>query len=333
MAQQRFPQTAHDQAALLFALAGTLGLVSELFLREGSVRAASVALNLGGVACATVVRAAPWSTWPAWATLTLVPVGFGLLAVGQRVAPGAPSVYGVWFVVVFAWIGFWHAPRTALAFAPLGALAYVGPFIGVPSTPTGAISSVVIGIPAGAILGEVLAAKMQTIHRTQAALLEARTLLERANLTDDLTGIGNRRRANALVDSLQPGDGVLLLDLDHFKAVNDTMGHAEGDRVLTEVGTFLRNAVRDDDMVARFGGEEFLVVLRGGGYDLHDVSTRLVAGWRELDLPVTLSAGGAIHQIGRGPSDTLRAADAALYAAKDGGRDRAALEASGIVVP
>jgi diguanylate cyclase (GGDEF)-like protein len=332
MALQRYPQSANDQAALLFAVAGSLGLVSELFLREGSIRVASAALNLSGLACAAVVRAAPWARWSSSATLALVPVGFGLLAVGQRVAPGAPSVYGVWFVVVFAWVGFWHAPRTALALAPLGALAYVGPFVGVPTTPTGAISSVAIAIPAGAILGEVLAAKMQTIRRTEAALVEARTLLERANLTDDLTGVGNRRRANALLDSLEPGDGVVLMDLDHFKVVNDTMGHAEGDRVLTQMGEYLRSAVRDVDTVARFGGEEFLVVLRQAGQDAHEVSMRLVEGWRELGPAVTLSAGAAVHRAGRGPSDTFRAADTALYAAKTGGRDRAALEPVGVVV-
>ena len=145
------------------------------------------------------------------------------------------------------------------------AVAYVAPFIGVPWTPTDAIASVAIAIPAGVILGEVVASKMAAIHRTQDDLIEARTLLERANLTDDLTGVGNRRRANLLLESMRPGDGLLLLDLDHFKRVNDSRGHAEGDRILSTLGEYLRSAVREADTVARFGGEEFIVLLRGAG--------------------------------------------------------------------
>jgi diguanylate cyclase len=258
----------------------------------------------------------------------VVPLALALIVTGGRLAPGAPTVYAVWFVVIFAWIGFWHAPRTALAFAPLGAAAFVAPFVGVPETPRGAITSVAIVIPAAVILAEVLATKMATIHRAQRELLEARALLERANLTDDLTGVGNRRRANSLLDSMQPGDGLVLLDLDHFKEINDTRGHAEGDRVLTQLGEFLRRAVRDADTVARFGGEEFLVLLRGAGHQVGDAADRLLAGWRAEGTGVTLSAGGAVHLAHRGPDATFRAADAAMYTAKAQGRDRGLLEAT-----
>ena len=92
---------------------------------------------------------------------------FALLALGQRFAPGAPTTYGVWFVVVFAWIGFWYPPKTGLAFLPMAAVAYVAPFIGVASTPDDAISSVAIALPAGVFLGEVIARKMQEIQHTQ----------------------------------------------------------------------------------------------------------------------------------------------------------------------
>jgi len=322
MARQHPHQTATGQAALLFALAGALGLITELLLSSADTRAGNVAVNLVALVCAAGLHLAPWERFPARSSLVAVPIAFALIAIGERLAPGAPTVYGVWFVVVFAWIGFWHPPRTVLAFAPVGALAYVLPFIDATSTPRDAIGSVAIAIPAGAILGEVLATKMAEIHQTQRELVEARTLLERANLTDDLTGLGNRRRANSLLDSMQPGDGLALLDLDHFKQVNDTYGHAEGDRVLGVLGEFLRAAVRDADTVARFGGEEFLVVLRGAGNDVGGATARLLARWREQGIGVTLSAGVAVHVAGRGPSETFRAADAALYAAKDQGRDR-----------
>jgi diguanylate cyclase (GGDEF)-like protein len=328
MSRQPLQQTASAQAALLFALAGVLGLVTELALGTEPPRPVSVAANVAALVCGIAIRFSPWERWPARATLVVVPLAFALIVVGGRLAPGAPTVYGVWFVVVFAWIGFWHVPRTALAFAPLGALAFVAPFVGVEATPRGAITSVAVVIPAAVILGEVLATKMATIHRTQRDLLEARTLLERANLTDDLTGVGNRRRANSLLDSLQPGDGLVLLDLDHFKKVNDTWGHAEGDRVLAELGEFLGGAVREADTVARFGGEEFLVLLRGVGPQLGEAIGRLLAGWRARGVGVTLSAGGAVHLATRGPDETFRAADAAMYEAKAQGRDRGVLDAA-----
>jgi len=336
MARQRLQQTAPVQAALLFALAGSLGLMTETFLAEGEPRAAGIAINVCALACAAAIYAAPWNRWHPRASLVVVPLALALVVVGQRVAPGAPTVYGVWFVVIFAWVGFWNAPRTALLFAPLGAVAYVAPFIGGHVTPHDAIASVAIVIPAAAMLGEVLSSKMDAINRAQRELLEARTLLERANLTDDLTGVGNRRRANSLLDGLQPGDGLVMLDLDHFKHVNDTLGHAEGDRVLSLLGDYLRSAVREADTVARFGGEEFLVVMRGAGHQVGDAAGRLLSGWRESGTGVTLSAGGAVHVVGRGPDATFRAADAAMYEAKEQGRDRVVLEpvvVSGLVDP
>jgi diguanylate cyclase (GGDEF)-like protein len=333
MARQHPHQTATGQAALLFALAGTLGLMTELTLTSTEARTVSVAVNVVALAFAAALYLAPWERLPASASLVAAPVAFALLAMGQRFAPGAPTVYGIWFVVVFAWIGFWHPPRTAIAFAPLGALGYVLPFIGVASTPRDAIASVTIAIPACAILGEVLARKMAEIHQTQRELVEARNLLERANLTDDLTGLGNRRRSNSLLDSMQPGDGLVLLDLDHFKRVNDMFGHAEGDRVLAVLGEFLRSAVRDADTVARFGGEEFLIVLRGAGAEAGDATARLLGRWREQAVGVTLSAGVAVHVADRGPSETFGAADAALYAAKDQGRDRVVHEAAATSAP
>jgi diguanylate cyclase (GGDEF)-like protein len=326
MGVQRRQQTAQGQAALLFCLAGCLGLVSERLHDSGAMRSTSIAVNLTALLVGVAVHLAPWDRWPERSTLALVPFAFALLAVGQRVAPGAPSSYGVWFVVVFAWVGFWHPPRTAAWLAPIGAVAYVAPFIGVPWTPEDAIASVTIAIPAAAILGEVLSSKMDAINRTQRELVEARTLLERANLTDDLTGVGNRRRANLLLESMAPGDGLLLLDLDHFKAVNDRRGHAEGDRILSALGDYLRSAVREADTVARFGGEEFLVLLRGSGDQVGDAGTRLLEGWRAEGAGVTLSAGAAVHTDSRGPSDTFKATDRALYRAKDCGRDRLAME-------
>jgi len=139
---------------------------------------------------------------------------------------------------------------------------------------------------------------------------------------DPLTGVGNRRHAETLLAGLQPGDTVLLFDLDHFKGVNDTLGHAGGDEVLQEFAKFLRRSVRYVDGVARVGGEEFMVVLRAIGPGAATTEPRLVEAWRATDPRTTVSAGLAVHRSDRSPADTLAAADAALYAAKRQGRDR-----------
>ena len=92
----------------------------------------------------------------------------------------------------------------------------------------------------------------------QLRLLEA---LGEQTLRDALTGVGSRRHADALVEGLQPGDSLLLIDVDHFKHVNDTRGHLGGDRLLEQLGSHLRGGLRDHDAVARYGGDEFLVRL------------------------------------------------------------------------
>jgi diguanylate cyclase (GGDEF)-like protein len=170
---------------------------------------------------------------------------------------------------------------------------------------------------------------------TQASLafdrLQATQVLLDASLRDALTGVGNRRRADALLAQVKPGDAVVLLDLDHFKSVNDRFGHAVGDEVLVALAKYLDRSLRDGDAVARFGGEEFLVVLRQAGPNATGAMERLMAGWRRTDPVTTFSAGVAVHVADAKPAATLIAADRALYRAKDAGRDcvRAAHDPSG----
>lgn len=322
MGRFRQVQTAGGQAALLFVAGGALGLLNQFLpgaSRSASIRAVYAAATVVGL----VVAGLPWARWRTSATLALVPLAFALIVAGRWYDPaGIETVYALWFVVVFGWIGSWHPARTALLVAPLAAVAYVLPFLpGSPVPSSESLTTVVIAIPIGVLLAEVLAAKTAAMARAQDKLEAAAALLERASHTDDLTGVGNRRRANALLESMQPGDGLVLLDLDHFKEVNDTLGHEEGDRVLMCLGTYLRGAVRDADCVARFGGEEFLILLRGAGDEVTLIVDRLLAGWRRSGCEVTLSAGVALHHTGQGPSATLRRADRLLYRAKSAGRD------------
>lgn len=152
-------------------------------------------------------------------------------------------------------------------------------------------------------------------------------------MTDQLTGLLNRR---ALFDrfgqaSLE-GAAVVLVDLDHFKSINDTHGHDMGDLVLREFATLVRLLIRPDDGAARIGGEEFVLVLADTGHErARDVAERLRMAFsaRMAEMPgiavrATVSAGVALVGA-RGFEAALSAADAALYRAKDLGRDRVEL--------
>ncbi len=154
--------------------------------------------------------------------------------------------------------------------------------------------------------------------------------------TDALTGLPNRRYFDEYVGLLaqrrRAGDGVgvLMVDIDRFKALNDTHGHAIGDAVLKEVAGAIVSAVREDDVPARFGGEEFVVLLRNPGPGVAiEVGERIRSAVASLDLrrlgvpAVSVSIGVAVADSADAAIDALiDEADGALYRAKRGGRDR-----------
>jgi diguanylate cyclase (GGDEF)-like protein len=174
------------------------------------------------------------------------------------------------------------------------------------------------------LIGEILSATNTALRQARAAQEQATGLLAVAAVTDDLTGLGNRRHVNTLLDELVPGDALLLLDLDHFKELNDRLGHLAGDDVLAGLGRYLIVSTRDRDAVARYGGEEFLLVLRQPGPKAAALAAeRLLIGWRATTPLVTFSIGIAVHDDHSSPWATLANADAALYHAKSNGRNRA----------
>ncbi|WP_221090924.1 GGDEF domain-containing protein [Deinococcus aquaedulcis] len=183
-------------------------------------------------------------------------------------------------------------------------------------------------------------AQLRQIERqAQEAEVRARALAEAA-LRDPLTGVPNRTHAmNRLQEvwaQAQQGqpNSVALLDIDHFKSVNDRFGHAVGDEVLTRVAQGLSEAVRGTGCLTRFGGEEFLLILPDlSPQDARRVCERLRQTLRELSwadlapgLAVTGSFGVAAVRRGLPVKDTLQAADGALYAAKAAGRDTVRVE-------
>jgi diguanylate cyclase (GGDEF)-like protein len=157
-----------------------------------------------------------------------------------------------------------------------------------------------------------------------------------AATVDALTGMPNRASLMARVDELselarlhRESIGVIVLDLDHFKWINDHHGHAIGDAVLAEVGAQLRGTLRAYDHAYRLGGEEFVILVPGGTLEetteLGDRLLDCVRAIRIGELTVTASAGIAVSHGARFVwRDVFAAADAALYRAKRAGRDRAA---------
>jgi diguanylate cyclase (GGDEF)-like protein len=155
-----------------------------------------------------------------------------------------------------------------------------------------------------------------------------------ASQVDPLTGLDSRahclsKLALALALAARQGIAVsaLMIDLDHFKRVNDTWGHAAGDAVLREVGQALRGLVRSGDSVGRYGGEELLMVLPAtDAVTAAVVAERVRAAVAALAVPgvpgVTASLGGATALPGEDAAALLARADAALYVAKAAGRDQ-----------
>jgi diguanylate cyclase (GGDEF)-like protein len=155
---------------------------------------------------------------------------------------------------------------------------------------------------------------------------------------DSLTGVLNRRRlfevASAAIEEarrIRRPLAIIAIDLDHFKQVNDRLGHAAGDDVLTAFSSVLRQHTRRHDIVGRIGGEEFVIVLpRTSLQEARDVAERIRSALHELQVPVeggtvsiTVSLGVAALRPGdASPEDVLKRADQALYAAKRRGRDR-----------
>ncbi|MEM9320503.1 MAG: GGDEF domain-containing protein [Pseudomonadota bacterium] len=159
------------------------------------------------------------------------------------------------------------------------------------------------------------------VSNVQAELRQSRTAAD----TDPLTGLLNRRGFDRYRDAGQTGS-IVYIDLDHFKQVNDQLGHDTGDLVLSDVADLLRSGLREGELVARFGGEEFVVFLPG--IDLstaQHVAERIrISASRRLSTPVghvTISAGVAALRPGEEFSSALARADRAALSAKRAGRN------------
>jgi len=255
----------------------------------------------------------------AWAALP------ALLAAAVLLTGGVTSPVLVWFALPAVTLGFRFEPR--------------GMVIGT--------AYILLMLAAGAVLPDPAAAgeHRQALIAAAAlilstvilsgALVESDRAHRRRSTLDPLTGLFNRNALEQRLAELngQPCDhqeglshALLLCDLDHFKRVNDQLGHAAGDAVLQDVAYTMRAALQAGDTIYRVGGEEILVILPGAGReDAIEIAERLrreVHERRPVGVHVTVSIGVAVSEPDFVDADDLVArADAALYAAKAGGRN------------
>lgn len=180
----------------------------------------------------------------------------------------------------------------------------------------------------------------ERVRQVTSELSVVNRTLQRAALTDTLTGLPNRRhmlsqlsRVWASAVRTERPLSCLLLDIDHFKQLNDEHGHDFGDLVLKRVAAVLGDSVRSDEFVCRYGGEEFVVICPDGNLEAAQqcaerlrsaIEAKISQSFPRLDGPVTVSVGVATSDVAQHPGALLKAADEALYTAKHAGRNRVA---------
>ena len=231
----------------------------------------------------------------------------------------------VYSLVAFGLASGVVAGRDEPDYPPVVAAAYVG--------------MVVVVLLSSTFLTTRVQSTREHLRRQKAELAQALEQIRQLATHDDLTGLLNRR---AMLDrmqleqrrSLRSGSPLLIaqLDIDHFKVVNDTHGHAAGDLVLQSFADTVRRNVRDTDVLARWGGEEFVLLLCDTpAADAVALMERLRQAVQAMQVPVaqggqpitvTVSIGLARHAPADPLAGTLERADRALYAAKAGGRNR-----------
>ncbi len=172
---------------------------------------------------------------------------------------------------------------------------------------------------------------MKEYNKKIGKLNETREQLSLLSLTDTLSGLYNRRHVMVVLKKERLSGNLLsliMIDIDHFKNVNDTYGHNIGDEVITRIGQTLKTNLRGSDVISRIGGEEFLVVLRN---DDQEIALRIAEKlrslvedlkWKNIQGVITISAGVYVSNSQDSVYDMLEKVDMGLYQAKNNGRNQ-----------
>ncbi|MFZ2268806.1 MAG: GGDEF domain-containing protein [Azonexus sp.] len=319
---------ANDFQLAIVSLLGSIvlvGITPFTVLRGINAHWGGFAIDLliqGGIV-GSMLRA--WRTGDAHGPSLFLAYFIGVTATSAIYILGAPGIY--WFYPAVVANFFLVDRRQALAIALLSLLAVL---IGGGVTATLAdVASFSVTALVSALLTYAFAYRT-AIQRQQ---------LETLAIKDALTGVFNRR---SLLDELERvrnglirehrNYGILVLDLDHFKNINDQHGHAAGDRVLIEVAQLLERDVRKDDRLFRYGGEEFVVLVQQTTRESLQAMAEHLRSIVEQQIrdpqgkPVMVSIGGAVLDHGETIETWFARADAALYMAKNAGRNQALID-------
>lgn len=324
--RQDWPQSARSiiQGAI-FGTGAIIGMMTPARIGDG-VMVDARAIIIG--------FAAAFGGWPAALVAVMLGGGYRLWLGGMGAVPGAVGI------VVAALLGlswrYFMRPRGRIKARHLFVLGLVvscylltGIVLGYASMWT-LISligpyMVTASVFASVLLGLFVDRELNQIAREQHWKAGA--------LTDPLTALPNRRAFERGMAALRPADkeaALLIIDLDHFKTVNDTHGHAAGDYVLQQVSMILRAHMRNRDLLSRLGGEELAALLPDtGAVEAQQLAERLrhaietlEVHWEGQVIAITASIGVAVAPGDLPAKDLFVQADAALYAAKRGGRNR-----------
>lgn len=315
-----------DAMALGFAASGALGLVAiALPVPDSLDRLATGAIAAGalllGAAVAGLQGRLPL---PAYHLLVLLATAMVTASIAAHGSPANDNELLYVFIGVYAFYFFAVIEAIAHLLVIIVAYGWVSAWIGASVEPTAIL--LVAGTTA-----TVGALARYLGYRARALVGE---LSEQAT-TDHLTGLLNRRALQRLVEAelvraarSRRGFCLVIGDLDHFKRVNDSLGHMGGDMALERVGAVLQRSRRASDSVARIGGEEFAVLLpecdeRGARIAAERLREAIAAAFSAGPAELTISLGAAAYpRHGSSWEELLHAADKALYAAKDAGRNR-----------
>jgi diguanylate cyclase (GGDEF)-like protein len=312
--------TAFTLYCLFVPLAFLLELASGGAAAHPAVVAAATIFLAAQAAATWLIRPMPDA---GWLLLTAaIPASFAAYAYASSSAGEALSIV---LVVPVAWVAVFLSARmvafsVAMNTLALGLLAFTHDTAGRWLT--------------FAVRGLTLAVIAFALHLLVVALRRAQHQAERRADLDAATGLVSRARMLDILDTV-PLDGartagVIVLDIDHFKQVNDRYGHLAGDQALRDVAHVLQVVVREGDVLARWGGEEFLLLLPGvAEHELTSAAEKLRAAVEEhpfllegARVALTISAGAAAARPGVSMRAVVAAADDALYQAKRAGRNR-----------
>ena len=306
------------------------------------------ALSLGGMAAFFIAIRSGWSRRLSDPSLTLPQMVFAITsgALGYAMAgPLRGATFPVLMVILMFGM-FQLKPRSVARVCLYAAglfgtvmllMAWRRPLVYEPAVELGHFLMLAAMLPAVALLAGRLTRLRERSRRQRLALAEALARIQELATRDELTGLINRRHMVELLEQerqrcVRSGHGfcVAVIDIDHFKQINDRFGHAAGDAVLREFAREALAAIRIADVLARWGGEEFVLMLsdahlpmaRGGVERVRQRIEALALLPEDPALRVTVSAGLTEHIAGEAVSAALARADRALYDAKAQGRNR-----------